>query len=311
MNKRCGYISLMGLTNAGKSTLLNACVGQKIAGVSRKPQTTRNRILGIAVHEQSQLVFLDTPGFHQMKNAGMLNRMMNQEAFSVVPECQVICYLVDVKRGFTEQDTLFLGEIVKRQSPEAKLYILTTKVDAVKNDIVDKNNVDIMQQVQTLLGERKAQASFINMSSKDKECVAGLLETLAEDLPEGEWEFEDDAITDRSENFVISELIREQCFRLYGEELPYGTGVVVEDIEKRPDIVVVQALLVVNRETHKGMVIGKGGSKIKELGIAARASLEQFYERKTFLELNVKCQVGWVNDRALITEFQGINAFTS
>ncbi|MBP6219008.1 MAG: GTPase Era [Oligoflexales bacterium] len=306
MTKRCGYISFLGLTNAGKSTLLNSCVGQKLAGVSRKPQTTRNRILGVAISQQSQFVFLDTPGFYYQKRSVMLHRMMNEEALSTIADSDVICYLIDVKRGCHDEDINFLSDIVKKKSAETKLFVVLSKCDSLDNISVSFQEDQTKNRLALILEEAKVEAEFLTISAKSKDSVKEFLRRLEVHLPEREWDFPEDSYTDRSENFVVAELIREKFFRLYGQELPFGTGVQVTGIKKKENITVVSASLIVSREAHKGIVIGKSGAKLKELGTLARTSLEVFYEGKVYLELSVKVKVDWTNDQRVIAEIQGI-----
>jgi GTP-binding protein Era len=306
MTKRCGYISLLGLTNAGKSTLLNACIGQKLAGVSRKPQTTRNRILGISLLGKNQLIFLDTPGFYNQKKSVMLHVMMNQEALSTIADSNVICYLIDVKKGCSDDDINFLNEIIKRKNPETKLFIVISKRDTADHTIVDARETEIRNEINNILVNSSVEITLLTLSSKDKDSVKNFLKVLTPYLPEREWDFDADSYTDRSEKFVVSELIREKFFRLYGQELPFGTAVQVTEIKKKAAITVVIASLIVSRESHKAMVIGRSGSKLKELGTLAREALEIFYEGKVYLELSVKIKKDWINDPSVIAQIQEI-----
>lgn len=309
MTKHCGYISLLGLTNAGKSTLLNACVGQKLAGVSRKPQTTRNRILGVSLQGDNQFIFLDTPGFFQHQRSLKLHDLMNQQALSTIAEADIICYLVDVKKGCSEEDFSYLSEIIKRKNPQTHIFVVISKSDSIDNNSVNFCETSVRNDLKKIFLDANIETQFFTISSKNKDSIQEFLKSLAPYLIEREWDFDADSYTDRSENFVLSELIREKFFRLYGQELPFGTGVQVTETKKKENITVVSASLIVSRESHKAMVIGKGGAKLKELGSLARASLEMFFGTKVFLDLSVKLKKDWTSDQAIISQIQDLHGF--
>ena len=250
MPQQCGYIALLGRPNAGKSTLLNALVGDKLAVVSKKPQTTRNRILGIAQHEDAQLLFLDTPGLHRNKGQSVINTMMNRVALQVAGEADLLVYLVDIIVGFTAEDARFLSRV-----------LTTTKAPVV---------IEVVW-----LG--------------------------------GEGLGADDDLTDRPRYFIGAELIREQIFRQLSQEIPYGTAVKVTAVEFKGDLVVVRATAVVSRASHKPILLGKGGARIKSIGTAARASLENHFDKKVFLELQVAVAEGWTDDQRLIADLANLS----
>jgi GTP-binding protein Era len=300
--KRCGYIALLGKANAGKSTLLNGCIGEKIAGVSRKPQTTRNKILGVTIREGAQCVFLDTPGYYPRKNVATLEHLMSRQMFVAAEEADVICYLVDVRHGLSEEDQQFLTKISSAKSATSPLLLCLSKKDSVKDFLVHER----LQEAKRIVAQHPewGVTSVHAISAKDKESREEFLQRVAPLLPEREWDFEEDALTDRPENFVVSELIREVLFRSLGEEIPYGIGVLVENLERKPEITVVTASILVNRKSHKGMVVGKGGSKIKDIGMEVRQSLEMHFQGKVFLDLMVKHKENWVDDRELVSTIQ-------
>jgi len=312
MAKHCGYIALLGRPNAGKSTLLNALVGDKLAVVSRKPQTTRNRILGVALEGETQLVFLDTPGLHTSKGKALINATMNHVATTAASDADVLVYLVDAELGFTDGDGAFLSRVLSGST--APFVVMLSKVDAMKKNIVERQR-DVLEQRLTALFETEAatasQPTWAErripldppvLSAKRPEMVDGFKGFLAAQLPEGEWMFEEDDITDLPQSFLVAELIREQTFRQLGQEIPYGCAVKTSKIEEKPELTAVSATIIVSRKSHKGMVVGKGGARIKEIGTAARVSLERHFGRKVFLDLQVAVEEGWINDQRLIAE---------
>jgi GTP-binding protein Era len=312
METHCGYIALLGRPNAGKSTLLNACLGQKIAGVSQKPQTTRNRILGIDTAGDCQMVFLDTPGLHKSQGKPKINHMMNREAWSVVADADLICYLIDAKSGWHEDDERYLSSLLGQT--KTPLLILATKVDAAKHIlIVDSANV-IKNKVRSLLSHLPEDC--INgliqpypylLSAKRPEEIKQFRTTVSEYMPKGPFLYDPENLTDRPESFVVGEMIREQIFRQLGEELPYGTSVVVEEMTDGPTTKIVGATIIVSRQSHKPIVIGHQGRTIKSIGTAARETLVQHFGSPVFLNLYVKVQPNWIDNSALVSEFQGIN----
>jgi GTP-binding protein Era len=309
--KKCGYITLLGKPNAGKSTLLNASVGFKLAGVSKKPQTTRNRIRGICNIEDAQLIFIDTPGLHQTRGKTKLNSIMNQAAWSSLNEADVVCYLLDCTLDLSEQDEAIILRIL--QSRPKNLFFLMTKIDKPKQDTMRRQVKTIeakigflMESFQSENSEKEAlQPSFLPISAKRPEDIKQFLSRLAQLMPEHPWLFPGDDLTDQPETFVVGELIREQIFRQMGQEIPYSTGVIVKSI--RRDLgrkIEVSAAIIVNRKNHKALLIGKGGSRIKELGIKSRESLEKHFDQEVVLELHVFVEENWVDSPDLIASIQ-------
>ncbi len=297
--KTCGYIALLGLPNAGKSTLLNACIGQKIAGVSRKPQTTRNQILGILTRGESQLLFIDTPGL-QKKNPGLslMGRVMNQQAWTSLNQADCCGYLVDVTKGFSEEDHVFFSQVGKQiHCPVFLLLSKTDKVRATEVDLRVKEATEMLQQ-----HGLQDQVVIYQISAKRKDSLEPFLNKAASLLAEGPWLFPEDDLTDRPTSFVLQEYIREQVFRSLGQELPYTTSVRVEKMEDTERLVRVFATIYANRDAHLRMIVGEGGSMIKKIGCESRIQLETFLGKKVFLDLRVKTKLNWVESSSHIEE---------
>jgi GTP-binding protein Era len=314
MPQRCGYVALVGRPNAGKSTLLNALVGDKLAVVSRRPQTTRNKILGVVTDEstKTQICFLDTPGIHKAKRSHLLNKAMNRAAIAAAGEADIVLFLVDPFHGWREQDDAILKEVLA--SSKAPIAIVGSKTDALKRDAAERAIDKIADGLKDFLArlpddEARAAAAerflvdeILPVSAKRPEDVSELRAWLGRQMPEGPWMFEADDLTDRPRQFLCGELIREQIFRQLGDEIPYGCAVRIDGIEFKGALVVVRATIVVTRKQHKAIVVGKGGSRIKELGTEARAALEKHFGQKVFLELNVQISEGWIDDRRLLSD---------
>ena len=278
MTTKCGYIALVGRPNAGKSTLLNALILNKIAGVSAKPQTTRNKILGIITEGENQFLFLDSPGMHR-DTKKRFNVLMNREARAVATDADLVCYLVDIAAGWHEEDSHYLAQIAKVTS--VPIIVLGTKRDKIKDMFIAEKLVIAEGLLDTLrqeLGSCDHLAAGIRpISAKRPTELTDLKKDLGAYLPEGPFLFEEDDMTDRSERFVCAEMIRESIFRLLGEELPYQTAVQIERLEHKDGVVVLMASIIVARSSQKGIVIGKNGSKIKEIGQHARDLGEAFW----------------------------------
>ena len=281
--QRCGLIAIVGRPNVGKSTLMNALVGQKISITSRKAQTTRHRITGVRTEGQTQFVFVDTPGF-QSRHSAALNRTLNRTALASLGDVDVVLFLVEAGR-FSTDDAKVLSHL-----PDAKPVVLV----ANKLDAVLRRN-DMLPWLKSMQ-ERYAFAEFVPMSARKKDDVSRLLTILAPYLPEQPWYYDEDMLTDRSERFLVSELIREKLFRLTGDEVPYASTVVIDKYEEEGQLRRIAATIVVDRDAHKGMIIGEGGERLKRIGSEARQELEGLLEAKVFLELWVKVRSGWADD---------------
>ena len=288
--QRCGLVAIVGRPNVGKSTLLNALVGQKISITSNKAQTTRHRITGIRTQGVTQFVFVDTPGF-QMKHAAALNRTLNRTVLSSLSDVDVVLFVCEAGRfGLPDAKVLAL-------LPEGKPALLVAnKLDALprRNDALPW-----LKQMQ----ERHAFAEYVPMSATREADVARLLGIVEPYLPEQPWLYEEDALTDRSERFLAGEMIREKLFRLTGDELPYSCTVVIDKFEEEGRLRRIAASIVVERDAHKGMVIGDGGERLKRIGSEARQELERLWDAKVFLELWVKVRSGWADDEAHLRSY--------
>jgi GTP-binding protein Era len=285
---RCGTIAIIGRPNVGKSTLMNALIGQKISITSPKPQTTRHRIHGILTLEDAQLVFVDTPGVH-INGAKVLNRMMNRTASSALEGVDVVMMLVEAGR-FTDED--------------ARVAELVAQVDVPVLLVINK--VDRIQPREKLfpylaeLGKNVKFTQSIPLSAYDKKHAALLIKELTKMLPEGEAMFDEDMVTDASSRFLAAEMIREKLMRKLNEELPYGLTVEIEKYEVTPDRVLVNALILVEREGQKRIVIGENGNMLKAVGTEARHDLMKMLDMKVHMELWVKVKDNWSDDeRAL------------
>jgi GTPase len=280
--QRCGLVAIVGQPNVGKSTLLNALVGQKVSITSDKAQTTRHRITGIRTEGPAQFVFVDTPGF-QTRHGNALNRNLNRTVKSVLSDVDAVLFLVEAGR-FGNDD----AKVMALLPADKPVLLIANKQDEIKR------RSDLMPWMAEMQARRDF-AQFVPMSAKKAADVERLLGILAPYLPEQPWFHEQDALTDRSERFLASELIREKLFRLTGDELPYNCTVVIDKFEEEGNLRRIAATIVVERDAHKGMVIGDGGEKLKRIGSEARRELERLWNAKVFLELWVKVRSGWAD----------------
>lgn len=293
-NPRCGLIAIVGRPNVGKSTLLNALVGQKVSITSKKAQTTRHRITGVRTVEHNQFVFVDTPGF-QTRHGNALNRNLNRTVTGALADVDLVLLVVEAgKFGLDDAKVLSL-------MPQDKPVVLVAnKLDEIHR------RADLLPWLKDMQA-RHPFTEFVPLSARKLTDVERLFGILAQHLPEQDWFFEPDALTDRSERFLASELIREKLFRLTGDELPYSCTVVIDkwteeqEVQTSPTAIPkapmrrISASIVVDRDAHKGMVIGQGGERLKRIGSEARQELERLTESKVFLELFVKVRSGWAD----------------
>lgn len=286
---RCGLIAIVGRPNVGKSTLLNRLLGQKVSITSRKPQTTRHRILGIDTDGDSQTIYVDTPGLHKEEKRA-INRYMNRAASSSLAEVGLVLMVVEGTR-WTDDDEMVLHKVRQTGLP---VYLVVNKVDKVQ----DKE--ELMQQLKTLSGKFPFE-HIVPVSAKQGKQVDALRELVQQSLPHNVFFFPEDYITDRSSRFMAAEIIREKLMRYTGDELPYSTTVEIEQFKMAENGVFrINGLILVERESQKRMVIGKGGGHIKTIGEQARIDMENLFDTKVFLELWVKVKQGWADDeRAL------------
>ena len=288
-NKKSGYISIVGKTNVGKSTLLNEILGQKVAITSRKPQTTRHRLLGIKTIADSQMIFIDTPGFHKGHKRA-LNQYMNKVASSAMKGVDVLIYVIE-GLNWTEEDQELMSQI-----PEG-----------YETSILVINKTDKIEQKEDLLpfigsmSELNKFSDIIPLSALKKQNVSSLVDSILLKIPEGEHIYPSDQVVDVSERFLASEIIREKCITRVGDELPYRISVAIDKFKEEDKITHIDATLFVEKSSQKGMLIGSSGSKLKSIGTAARLELEEVLQTKIMLNLWVKVKSGWSDDEAMLS----------
>ena len=297
---RCGLVAIIGRPNVGKSTLLNALVGQKISITRRKAQTTRHRITGIRTLEDGagggvQFIFVDTPGF-QTRHTAALNRSLNRAVRGALEGIDLVLFVVEAG-SFTLADAKVLALL----KPGTPVILVANKLDTVRR------RADIAPWLRDLQ-QRHSFAQWLPMSAKNPRDVERLLELCTPYMPEQPWRHDADALTDRSERFLASEVVREKLFRLTGDELPYTCTTVIERFEEEPSrqhgrMIRIAAAIIVERPSHKAIVIGEAGQRIKRIGSQARQELETLLGAKIFLELWVKVQSGWADDSARVRSF--------
>ena len=318
--QRCGLVAIVGRPNVGKSTLLNALVGQKVSITSAKAQTTRHRITGIRSVDDAQFVFVDTPGF-QTRHSAALNRTLNRTVQGVLGDVDVVLFVVEAGRfGLDDAKVLALMPSGEYSKP---VFLIANKLDTVLR------RADLAPWLKAMQ-ERHAFAEFVPLSAKKDADVQRLLGIVKPYLPEQAWFYDADTLTDRSEKFLASEIIREKLFRLTGDELPYTSTVVIDRFEEiddpedaaaqrpppegaaaasggrarpRGNLRRISASIVVERDAHKGMVIGNGGERLKRIGSEARQELETLLDAKVFIELWVKVRSGWADDEAHLRSY--------
>jgi len=294
--QHCGLVAIVGKPNVGKSTLLNALVGQKISITSRKAQTTRHRITGMRTLGQAQFVFVDTPGF-QTRHNNALNRSLNKTVLGAVGDVDLILFVVEAGI-FNQADAKVLALLGK----DIPTLLIANKLDQVNR------RSDIAPWLQDM-HQRHAFTEFVPMTAKNAKDIERLLGICEKYLPEQDWWYDADELTDRSEKFLASETVREKLFRLTGDELPYTSTVVIDKFEeeagkgKQKRLLKIAATIVVERDGHKAMVIGDKGERIKRIGTETRIELEKLMDAKVFIELWVKVRSGWADDEARVRSF--------
>lgn len=286
---RSGFVNIFGAPNAGKSTLLNALLGENLVITSHKVQTTRHRILGILTEDNYQVIFSDTPGIINPKYK--LHEKMMRQVKSALEDADVAILMHDVTEPIEKFE-----EIIGMLNLKVPAILVLNKTDLLK----DKKLVD--EKIKEFSG-KFPQWKVLTTSAKDKEGVEVLMKTILELLPEGMPYYPDEGISDRPVRFFVSELIRQQIFELYHEEIPYHTAVIIDSFEEKPNINVIKATIIVSRETQKIIMIGKKGSLIKQLGINSRKAIEEFLEGKVHLELFVKVRPKWRDNENYLREY--------
>jgi GTP-binding protein Era len=278
---RCGFVAIAGRPNVGKSTLLNRLIGQKVSITSRKPQTTRQRILGIKTGVGCQAIYVDTPGLHEHGKRA-LNRYMNESARSALREADLILFVVEGLR-WTEQDDHVL-QIIK--AVHVPVILVINKVDKIADKRKLLPHLDALAQKMTF-------AQIIPLSARSGDNLAALEERVRRLLPEGPPFYPEEQVTDRSERVLAAELIREQLMRSLGKELPYAATVEVGAFSREEKLLRIEAVIWVEREGQKAIVIGKGGARLKAIGRQARLKMEKLFDAKVFLQLHVRVKQGW------------------
>ena len=283
---RSGFIAIIGRPNVGKSTLMNCLLGEKISIISDKPQTTRNRIRGILSRPDAQLVFIDTPGIH--KPLHKMNEIMVNMALGTYNEVDVIMLLVEATEKPGGGDRFIIDSLAKIRTP---VLLIINKVDLVNKERL----LPLMQEYSTLYSF----AEIIPVSAL-KPDLGGLVDALLKRMPKGPKYFPDDQLTDQPERFVVSEIIREKIFELTKEEIPYSTAVMIDQVKEEPGLTRIDATIFVDRDSQKGIVIGKNGALLKEIGTRARLDAEKLLGVKVFLQLWVKVKKGWRDDNRML-----------
>jgi GTPase len=285
--KKCGKIAIIGQPNVGKSTLLNFILGQKLSITSRKAQTTRNQILGIHSEKDIQFIFVDTPGYQQ-KFLNQMNKRMNKSVTSVFHDVDVVIFMSEPKT-LNEIEI----ELVKMIPNDTPVINLINKIDRVKNKNKILELIDVNSELQIF-------KKIIPASIKLKDNQKIILQEIAEFLPEQDFIFDADDITDKNERFLAAEIIREKVFRLTGDELPYSIAVEIENFEHKDNLRRIFAIILVDKDSQKPVVIGKDGEKLKRISTESRRDMEKLFQSKIWLEIWVKVQKNWFDDaRAL------------
>jgi GTPase len=290
--QRCGYVAIVGRPNVGKSTLLNHLLGRKLSITSRKPQTTRHNLLGVQTEGATQIVFVDTPGIHQPP-ARAMNRMMVRAATSVLKDVDLVLALFEA-RGLQPDDELVLEQL--RQASPVRCMAVVNKIDQLKDQ-------RLLLPLLEALAARGPFEEIVPVSALKDDGLELLKKLIVERLPPGPHLFPADQVTDRSERFLVGEIIREKLMRRLGDELPHRVTVVIEDFTEGKPAFDISAVIYVEREGHKPIIIGKDGQRLKAIGTDARRDIERLLEHKVMLRLWVKIREGWTDSEAALRQF--------
>jgi len=289
-DERSGFVGIIGAPNAGKSTLLNRVLGQKISITSKKPQTTRDRIIGIINQENAQIIFVDTPGIH--KATSLLNKKIVEQAMMALEDVDVILLMVDAFSRNHSAEKIIISQLKKISKP---VILALNKIDLVKKGRV----YELAEQYKKLYDFD----SVIPISAKKSTQVDVLLEEVEQILPKGPKLYPEETFTDVSEKFMVKEIIREKVFRLTGMEIPYSSAVTVDSYEVEKKLIVIHASIHVIRNSQKGIIIGKRGSMLKKIGEKARKDIQQMAGSKVLLKLFVKVTKNWASNERILNEF--------
>lgn len=289
-DQRCGFVAIVGRPNVGKSTLMNHILGQKLSITSRKPQTTRHQIMGIKTEDDLQIIYVDTPGLHKDEGKKALNRYMNKAASDALRDVDLVVFMVD-RTAWTDEDQMVLDKVKRVRCP---VILAVNKIDQLKDKTA------LLPQMESHSG-RMDFADMVPLSAKDGHNVEALEQVIAKHMPKGTHHFPDDQLTDKSSRFMAAEMVREKLMRNLGDEVPYGTTVEIEEFKTAQNgILTISALILVERDGQKRIVIGDKGSRIKIIGRDARLDMERMFDSKVMLNLWVKVRRGWADDeRAL------------
>ena len=293
-NFKSGYVSVVGRPNVGKSTLLNAIIGEKISAISSKPQTTRQNITFIHTDDDSQIIFLDTPGIQRPKNK--LGEFMLTESKESIDEADVITYIVDTSKKIGKAERSII-EILKEYQGKLPIILLINKVDTIKKDE--------LLEIISMYADEGIFNEIIPISAMKNDGVDIYIETLKKYLKPGPMYYPEDMITDKNERFIVAEIIREKGLRYLNEEVPHGLAISIEKFKKREDknIYDIEANIYVERDSHKGILIGKGGSMLKRIGTEAREDAERLLDAKVNLQIWVKVEKNWRERDNLVKRF--------
>lgn len=285
---KSGFVAIVGRPNVGKSTILNALLERKISIVTDKAQTTRNSIKGIFDDGEYQIIFIDTPGIHKAHHS--LGKLMNKEALNSAKEVDAIVLVVDASHNIDEGD-LFINSSMSKDIP---MFIAINKIDLVR--------INQAQAIKAKYQELYPHAKLIEMSAIQNFGLDELLENIKNVIKEGPRYFDENQVTDKDGSFFISEIIREKLLKILKEEVPHNLAVRVDEIKHKKEAMVVRATIIVDKDSHKGIVIGKDGKRIKAIGTMSRTELEEYYQKRIFLELFVSVKEDWLNNPRILKE---------
>lgn len=291
-DRKCGFVAIVGKPNVGKSTLLNHMLGQKISITSHKPQTTRHRIMGIKSREQIQVIYVDTPGIHLNANSA-INRYMNRTASGSIIDVDLVLFVVTAG-DWQDEDQQVLDKIKSSRIP---VILVINKIDRLKE------KASLLSFIKLLSGKYADFAEVVPVSAYNGDNVSGLEEAIERRIPAGDFLFPEDQVTDKSERFLAAEIIREKLIHRLHQELPYSLAVEIEKFAEEKDLLKIDAVIWVERDSQKGIVIGKGGSLLKQVGMNSRVELEKTFDCKVFLNLWVRVKEGWSDNEKMLHSF--------